>query len=327
MENDTRECWILDCDTGVDDTFAIFLLLGNLDKINLLGITTANGNTTLDNVVKNTLICLEMANKEIDVYVGCEEPLVNEVLFVEHRFHGADGLGEVAEFKELKGFTQCLKKEHAVEAILRLANEYSGRLNILAIGPLTNIALAAKLDPSFNSKIKQLVFMGGAHYGQGNVNCNGEHNVYSDPESYKICMDELAEKMVVVTWECTYVHEFEPEEYPELFNKDKKACRFLDKMTAQVRKEYGKLPAMCDLMAAAIALDPTLIKKEIITHCDVERSSPECRGQTLILWPNNYYFRKIRREELAKLKKIKIVLESDIYGTRKMFLNALKNLE
>ena len=96
--------------------------------------------------------------------------------------------------------------------MIRLAEEFDGKLNILAIGPLTNVALASKFDPNFASRINKLVIMGGAHWGMGNVNCNGEHNIYSDPEAFKISLDEFGEKIELVTWECTYGHEFTKEE-------------------------------------------------------------------------------------------------------------------
>jgi purine nucleosidase len=327
METDQVEPWIIDCDTGVDDTFAIMQLLGRPDKIKLVAITTVNGNTRLDHVINNVLKTLEFLNREVDVYVGCDEPLVCEKLTVEHNFHGDDGWGDVEEFKSSKGFRQCLKEnEHAVEALIRFANEYKGKLNILAIGPSTNIAVACRLDPTFSSKIGKFITMGGAHWGMGNVSCTGEHNVYSDPDAFKVCLDEFQEKMVLVTWECTFGHDFLLEDHVALFDSTKKYGVLLEKITKDIRgKMKGHLGQMCDLMSAVLCIDQSIIKKEVITYVDVERHSPETQGQTLILWPNNFYFRKMKREELAKLPKIKVVLETDVDKTRNLFMGCLKN--
>jgi len=327
METDNKEIWVLDCDTGIDDVFALIQLLGMPEKIKLVAITTVNGNTRLENVVINTLKALQLLNREVDVYIGCEEPIVCEKLTVHNNFHSCDGFGGVEEFKSMKGFTQCLKEEHAVEALIRLGEEYKGRLNILAIGPYTNLALAARLDPSFSSKVARLVFMGGAHWGMGNTNCNGEHNVYSDPEAFKICLDEYAEKIQLVTWECTLGHEFVKESYDKIFDNTTKVGFLLDRITKQIRTQFGLLTQMCDHVAAVVAVDPSIIKKEMITHCDVERHSPECQGQTLLLWPHNHYYRTMKREELAKLKKIRVVMETDIPRTLQIFLDCLKNFE
>ena len=116
----------------------------------------------------------------------------------------------------MKGYEHCIKEEHAVDAMIRLADELDGKLNIFATGPLTNIALAARIDPNFSTKINKLVVIGGAHWGMGNINCNGEHNIYSDPEAFKISLHEFGEKIELVTSECTYGHEFTPEDFEKM---------------------------------------------------------------------------------------------------------------
>lgn len=170
---------ILDCDTGHDDAIALMVAAAHPD-IDLLGITCVAGNQTLDKTLPNTLhVCqhLGLSNK---VYGGMSLPMVREQVTAGD-VHGESGLdGPVFE-----PLTKEAEKEHAVSFLIRTIMESHGDITLVPVGPLTNIAMAMRLEPRIVPKIKQIVLMGGA-YGLGNTTPAAEFNIYVDPEAASV---------------------------------------------------------------------------------------------------------------------------------------------
>lgn len=167
---------ILDCDPGHDDAIAI-LLAGRHPAIDVLGITTVAGNQTLDKITTNALHVCEYLNLDIPVYRGMSLPLVREQV-VADQVHGETGLdGPV--FGPLKTEIQ---QEHAVQYIIRTLMASDKDIVLVPIGPLTNIAMAMRLEPNIIPKIQEIVMMGGA-YGAGNFTPSAEFNFFADPEA------------------------------------------------------------------------------------------------------------------------------------------------
>jgi len=126
----------------------------------VVALTCVAGNSPLDQVVVNTAKVLEVCDEVRPIYKGCSTPIIMGVEV--DSIHGQDGLGDTQIMSSIKGYTQCIdKKEHAVNAIIRLANKYKGKLNLICIGPLTNIGLAVRMDPSLPSKVNTITIMGG----------------------------------------------------------------------------------------------------------------------------------------------------------------------
>src|SRR5690606_10273728 len=116
--------------------------------------------------------------------------------------------------------------EPAAMALIRLASEAPGQYTLVALGPLTNIALACRLDPLFPDKIHKLVFMGGTISALGNTkNVTAEFNVYSDPEAAEIVLGAFAQS-TMLSWETTLKHPFSWEQYDALAATDTPAGRF-----------------------------------------------------------------------------------------------------
>ncbi|XP_029315059.1 probable uridine nucleosidase 1 isoform X1 [Cottoperca gobio] len=149
---------LFDADCGVDDAQAIMLALA-APNVELLGITCVHGNTTVENVCKNTLRVLQACNKlQIPVFKGAAKPILGNSISVGD-FHGEDGLGDAPD-PNAPGL-DLLQKEGAVSAIIRIVNENPGEVSLVATAPLTNLALAVRMDPSLPSKLRGLYIMGG----------------------------------------------------------------------------------------------------------------------------------------------------------------------
>jgi purine nucleosidase len=119
----------------------------------------------------------------VPIYPGCEHSIITES---SGDVHGKDGLGNAPCAQTIEGYTHLINtQEHAVNAIIRLSKEVQD-LNIIAIGPLTNIALALRMDPSLKDRIASLTIMGGAYRSVGNVTFNTEFNFRQDPEAASI---------------------------------------------------------------------------------------------------------------------------------------------
>jgi len=168
---------LLDCDTGVDDAVAI-LLTKYLNTLELVAVTTVAGNVEVEHTTRNSLQVLELAGMtHIPVYPGAEKPLLGETVTA-HHVHGQNGLNDMVLPQPAR------KPEHmpAWDAIYEYAKKYKGELVVIAIGPLTNLALAIAKYKELPQLLKRIVIMGGAAVG-GNVTPCAEFNVYADPEA------------------------------------------------------------------------------------------------------------------------------------------------
>lgn len=171
---------LVDCDTGVDDAMALLYLLSRPD-IELVGITTVFGNNTAAQCAVNSIRVLELVGRgDVPVAVGAERPIAMDLEYLATHVHGSDGLGDAG--LPLETAHQPVA-DTAGELIARLAEEHVGRLRILAIGPLTNLALALEHDMTLADRVADVVIMGGAADAPGNQTAAAEANILHDPEA------------------------------------------------------------------------------------------------------------------------------------------------
>jgi pyrimidine-specific ribonucleoside hydrolase len=183
---------IIDADPGLDDALALLLALGS-PEVNLIGVTTVAGNTTLANTTANALRILELAGRtDVPVAAGAARGLIREAPRTAEHVHGGDGLGGLP----LPPPSTHPVKAHAVDFIAERLLASAEPVTIVAIGPLTNIALLVATYPAAAACIGRLVVMGGVARG-GNSTPTSEFNVWSDPEAaYRVFAAGLPLTMV-----------------------------------------------------------------------------------------------------------------------------------
>ncbi|MDO5661394.1 MAG: nucleoside hydrolase [Brachybacterium sp.] len=174
---------LLDVDTGIDDAMAIMLAIAH-PGLEVRAITCVDGNTTLDGVVANTLRVLDLMDApRIPVAAGAHRPLLEPSRDAAH-VHGSDGLGDL-------GFppsTRPVETIHAVELMRRTLEEAERPLTLVALAPLTNLALLLRMYPHVTEQIERVVCMAGSA-GIGNATAVAEFNVWHDPEAAQIVLD------------------------------------------------------------------------------------------------------------------------------------------
>ena len=174
-----RKKMILDCDTGHDDAIAL-MVAAKHPALELLGVTVVAGNQTLDKTLPNTLKVCQRLGLDVPVYGGMSLPLIREQCTAGD-IHGQSGLdGPVFAPLTLKP-----QPEHAVLYLIDTLMASDGDITIVPVGPLTNIAMAMRLEPAICAKIKQIVLMGGA-VARGNCTPAAEFNIFADPEAAHI---------------------------------------------------------------------------------------------------------------------------------------------
>ncbi|MFT3899949.1 MAG: nucleoside hydrolase [Gordonia sp. (in: high G+C Gram-positive bacteria)] len=175
---DHRTPVFLDCDTGIDDSLALLYLLSRPD-VELVGVASTAGNVPTDVVVANNLAWLDFCGRpEVPVHPGSPGPLVAPLRTAEDT-HGPHGVGH----SQLPPATVTASPVDARRAWVRAAAAHAGDLVGLAIGPLTNLALALRDDPYLPARLDRLVIMGGAFGVPGNTTPVAEWNMVVDPEA------------------------------------------------------------------------------------------------------------------------------------------------
>ena len=191
---------LIDTDPGIDDACAILMALAS-PEITLEGLTIVHGNSSLEQGTRNALSILELAGaSQIPVAKGCALPLVQPSLLAPET-HGSSGLG-YASLPEPR--TRPIAG-HAVDFLIERILSAPGEITLLAIGPLTNIALAIRQEPRIVDAIQELVIMGGAIRYEGNTTALAEFNTYVDPHAAHIVYHAGISTTLVpldVTYQC-----------------------------------------------------------------------------------------------------------------------------
>ncbi|WP_039017856.1 nucleoside hydrolase [Halocynthiibacter namhaensis] len=167
---------IIDTDPGVDDAIAIALAHA-LPEIDLIGLTTVFGNTRVDQSSRNARFLLDMLGSDAVVAEGASKPWNDYPFEPSAWVHGSEGFGDIVEVPQIG----TNHDQNAAEYLVEMARKHPGDLTVCAIGPLTNIADALKLDPSFAQNLDKLVIMGGNLHCPGNITAHAEANIFHDP--------------------------------------------------------------------------------------------------------------------------------------------------
>lgn len=175
---------IIDTDTASDDAVALIMAFVEKD-FNILAVTVVAGNVPLDMAVQNALYTRELCKADhIPVYAGLAKPILRE-LETAQNVHGCDGLGDIG--LPLQG--RCPADGHAVDVLIQLINQNPGEIDLITLGPLSNIAVALLREPSLANKVKRCYMMGGSGNHIGNVSPLAEFNIWADPEAAKVVFD------------------------------------------------------------------------------------------------------------------------------------------
>ncbi|MGA9333808.1 MAG: nucleoside hydrolase [Rudaea sp.] len=271
---------LIDTDPGVDDALAIMLAHAHAD---VRGLSIAAGNVGISNTVANGLKLVETLGADTPVFAGCATPLVlpaADAAFV----HGHDGFGDCGFLASQRH----VETEHAALAILRLSHTHAGKLVIVAIAPLTNLALALRLDPTLPQRVAKLVIMGGAVSGRGNTHrVPAEFNVGFDPEAAHVVFSEWP-RFTLVDWELVLRHGIAFGTMQAWLDSGTPLARFyaaISRRTYAWMREHDKPRLLtADALAMAIALQPDIVLRAEDHHVGIEMGGALTRGATVVDW-------------------------------------------
>jgi purine nucleosidase len=272
--------FLIDTDTASDDAVAILMALAAPD-VRVLGLTIVAGNVGVEQATRNALLTTEIAGVEVPVFAGAAAPLLRLHEHA-HWFHGRDGLSD-------RGFAaprRAAEREHAVDAILRLADEHPG-LTLVTLGPLTNVALALARDPRLAGKIGRCVVMGGAPCCEGNVTPAAEYNIWVDPEAARMVF-RSALPIEMIGWHVSRGASVLSEaEIADILALDTAKARFAIECNARAKAAYhvqtGEVGlSLADPTAMAVALDRAVGLSWSRHYVEIECASELTRGMTIV---------------------------------------------
>ena len=175
--------FLIDTDTASDDAVAMCMALRHPD-IDVVGFTVVAGNVPLDQALQNALYTVELCGAETPVYTGASVPMMRD-LETAQNVHGQDGLGDIG--LDLHGRVPA--DGWAPQVIVDVIRENPGEITLVAIGPLTNLAIALLWAPDIAEKVERVVIMGGTgEHGPGNVSPTAEFNFWVDPEAVRVVL-------------------------------------------------------------------------------------------------------------------------------------------
>nr|XP_032832941.1 inosine-uridine preferring nucleoside hydrolase-like isoform X1 [Petromyzon marinus] len=320
---------VLDVDCGVDDAHALMIALGDAARARVLAVTCCNGNTHVRQVADNVARVLRAcgASARVPVFLGASAPLLAKPMHAT-RFHGNDGLGDSADPPDPSPVAVKKQEEHAVNALVRLAKENPGQITLVAVGPLTNVALATRMDPDFTSRLKELFIMGGTMEAHGNCTMSGEFNFVADPEAAYVVLETCSCPLHIASWEFTVRNAIPWEFYEEWTAADTERGRFVKRISAKsaafarksnrgfVEPFVGPGFVPCDAYAVAAALDPDFVTQWAEHSVRVELHGALTRGQMVVDW--------LGMMQDPPLVKARIMVRCDTARLRAMLVAAVR---
>ncbi len=302
---------VIDCDVGVDDALALILAFHS-PELEVKAITGVNGNVPIERVFENIqkVLSLIQPKHKPSIARGADQPLKGKPIYA-HSVHGKDGLGGAKiDRREGEEWWQVFLG-HAGDLITRIAHQYPNEITLIAVGPLTNLALALQRDPEGMKKLRELVIMGGAVRTRGNITPHAEFNIFSDPLAAKLVFESGLPITLVpldVTHQVFLTSRWMEERVTPLNNPfsqfvieatgyDRTTHRFRNKETIYLH----------DPLAVGAVIDPGLVRKERLA-IHVETDEGKDYGKT---------------SEVEEGPKIEVCLEIDAEKFLEIFVSRL----
>lgn len=272
---------ILDVDTGTDDAVALMVAALSPD-LELIGATTVNGNTAVQNCTENTLRVFDYIGKShIPVFEGMSLPMVRA-----HAQQAISAKGIHGDLLDLPPARSKKQARHAVDWLIETYLASNGDITLVPVGPLTNIAMAIRLEPRILERIPEIVIMGGAHE-HGNSTPSAEFNIWVDPEAAKIVVNcgrpirmiplDATHRALISREDCTRLREIgTPAALATAICTERRIGGY---DTSQPMHRLGAAPVH-DALAVCAIIDPSVVTTKFIA-VDVETSGPLTDGRTV----------------------------------------------
>ena len=319
---------IFDCDIGCDDAVALIALLLS-KKTDVIAVTCVKGNLPVDDVVNNALKVTSLCGKDIPVYRGCNEPMVRDLF--PGRIHNTLMQTVVKERNGKKVLIhdpdfripmpkRKAEKEHACTYLIETLKNAKEKIDICAVGPLTNVGMALRLDPSIVEHIGTIYIMGGGLY-IGNRTPVAEANFYDDPEAAEIVLNSGAHCMVFPIEACEMGATYDAEDIRRIAEVGSDISSFLEEELKEYIERCNYLfevdsTSCCayDYAAAAAMIDETVVteKRKDIVHVDISGGMSD--GQMVV----------DRRGMFEKKLPVEVVYRMDAEKMHDLFLKLLK---
>ncbi len=275
---------IVDCDPGIDDTIALLTAFVS-PELDILGITPVCGNQPLERTVRNALQVCELGERtDIPVFAGCFRPMFRDP--IHGQFHGKTGLGNTV----LPGPVKTVEKKSAVDFLidtLTAAAELNKHVTICCLGPMTNLAVALRMNPQIAEGIERIVMMGGAYREPGNRTMTAEFNVLADPHAAHVVFSSGI-PIVALALDATHQVMLKPEHVEQFSAVSGRISQTLAELMAfwdrnDVRRYGSRGGPLHDPLVIAYILAPQLFQTER-ARIFVEHESELCMGQTIADW-------------------------------------------
>ena len=316
---------VIDTDPGTDDAMAILLAL-NSPELDVKALTVVAGNVVVEQGLENALKLVSLAGRcDVLVAKGASHPLVQKLVTAEF-FHGPTGLGNV----ELPEPACQADASFAPDLIIKLVHLYPYEITLIPVGPLTNIALALRKDPSVVPLVKEVVLMGGSITG-GNVTAAAEANIHNDPEAARAVF-EAGWPLTMVGLNVTEKTLFARADLDRLARtrgrQNDIAVGVLSFMVNLASKLGGEGAPMHDPLAVGAVIDRSLITTQDM-RVDVETRGEFTRGET-VASRHNSSDRKVLRGDhyvIDGVEKVQpnvhVAVESDSRRFIELFISRL----
>lgn len=309
---------ILDVDTGTDDAVAIMLAALSKD-LDLLGVCSVNGNRGIEFTTENTLRVVEylgLADK-VPVYKGCSLPLVSTL--TPGRRDGIPATGSMdknnihGDYIELPPATIKPQKEHAVFWLIDTLMRSEGDIILIPVGPLTNIAMALRIEPKIADKIQSIVIMGGG-YREVNITPSAEFNFWVDPEAAKIVIDSGCD-ITIVPLDATHKAVLSLDDADELERDGGAAGKATASFIRHRQAGYKIWQPMADIntvpihdaLAVCAVIDPDVLQDVTSTYVDIDIAGGAADGMSICDIDKRY-------KEKEENVKVALSADKDLFG-------------
>ncbi|MFO7250881.1 MAG: nucleoside hydrolase [Actinomycetes bacterium] len=272
---------VVDTDTGIDDAHTLLYLAGRPDA-ELVAITSVYGNCAEEDAARNIGYVTGLLGLDVPVFRGAAKPLQGAPHIAGY-VHGADGLGD-------RGYDRPPPRtggETAAEALVRLGREHPGELDLLALGPLTNLALALRIDPELLTRYRSVVIMGGSGpFPPPGTHLTVDANVNNDPEAASAVFAAPRNRLVMVGVNVTSVTLLTEPAIAALRAAGTPRARFateiLDAYLDFYQHHWGRrICPLHDPLAAGILLDPAFATGQALGPVNVIRHGPQARAHLM----------------------------------------------